>query len=252
MPSSPYRPAWLDQPESRRRRRAGSRHLGGEPAWSASTVVATTVVAARPGWARPGWPRRAVGRWGRAGAPGECPDRGSRSGRAWARCSTLPGPPRRGARSAARAGPAAGARQLRASGRGAAGPAGRMLSAAPGLRVLATSQLRLGVDGEAVYSLDPLAITDAVALFLRAGESAAAVVPNGEETDRVIEAVCRSLDGCRWPSSWPPRGSRRCRWRRSPDGSVIGSPCSTTRPATGPARSGPSGALGLELRPAVP
>ena len=71
----------------------------------------------------------------------------------------------------------------------------RMLSAAPRLRVLATSQLRLGVDGEAVYSLDPLAITDAVALFSERASQQRRSFRTGEDTDRVIEAVCRSLDG---------------------------------------------------------
>ncbi len=71
----------------------------------------------------------------------------------------------------------------------------RMLNAAPRLRVLATSQLRLGVDGEAVYSLDPLAITDAVALFSERASQQRQSFRSGEDTDRMIEAVCRSLDG---------------------------------------------------------
>ena len=72
---------------------------------------------------------------------------------------------------------------------------GRMLSAAPRLRVLATSQLRLGVDGEAIYPLDPLAITDAVALFSERASQQRPSFRSGEDTDRVVEAVCRSLDG---------------------------------------------------------
>ena len=72
---------------------------------------------------------------------------------------------------------------------------GRMLSAAPRLRLLATSQLRLGVDGEAVYPLDPLAITDAVALFSERASQQRPSFRTGEDTDRVVEAVCRSLDG---------------------------------------------------------
>ena len=48
--------------------------------------------------------------------------------------------------------------------------AARLLDAAPGLRILCTSQAPLGVDGEVVFELAPLAISDAVALFTdRAG-----------------------------------------------------------------------------------
>jgi predicted ATPase/DNA-binding SARP family transcriptional activator/predicted negative regulator of RcsB-dependent stress response len=71
----------------------------------------------------------------------------------------------------------------------------QMLSAAPGLRVLATSQLPLDVDGEAVYPLDPLAITDAVALFSERASQQRRSFRTGDDTDRVIETVCRSLDG---------------------------------------------------------
>ena len=55
----------------------------------------------------------------------------------------------------------------------------RMLSAAPGLRVLATSQLPLGVDGEAVYRPGSVGDHGCGRAVLRAGESAAAVVPDG-------------------------------------------------------------------------
>ena len=71
----------------------------------------------------------------------------------------------------------------------------RMLSAAPRLRVLATSQLRLGVDGETVYSVEPLAISDAVALFSERASQQRRSFRTGENTDRLIKAVCRSLDG---------------------------------------------------------
>ena len=49
----------------------------------------------------------------------------------------------------------------------AAALAVRLLDAAPGLRILCTSQVPLDVDGEAVFELAPLALSDAVELFTR-------------------------------------------------------------------------------------
>jgi predicted ATPase/DNA-binding SARP family transcriptional activator len=67
----------------------------------------------------------------------------------------------------------------------AAALAVRLLDAAPALRILATSQVALGVDGEALYVLTPLALDDAVALFtLRAARL-------GDDPT----ALCRALDG---------------------------------------------------------
>ena len=51
----------------------------------------------------------------------------------------------------------------------AAALAVRLLDAAPGLRILCTSQVPLDVDGEAVFELTPLALSDAVELFTRRG-----------------------------------------------------------------------------------
>jgi predicted ATPase len=45
--------------------------------------------------------------------------------------------------------------------------AARLLDAAAGLRILGTSQLRLDIDGEAVFELAPLTLSDAVDLFIR-------------------------------------------------------------------------------------
>ncbi len=57
------------------------------------------------------------------------------------------------------------------------------------VRVLATSQMPLGVDGEVVHELHPLTIDDAVALFTeRAARGRAA---GGD----LVEIVCRQLDG---------------------------------------------------------
>jgi predicted ATPase/DNA-binding SARP family transcriptional activator len=65
-----------------------------------------------------------------------------------------------------------------------------LLDAAPGLRILCTSQVALGVDGEAVFELTPLALTDAVELFTRR-----AATRRGRRTDDAVRDLCRSLDG---------------------------------------------------------
>ena len=69
----------------------------------------------------------------------------------------------------------------------AAALAERLLDAAPGLRILCTSQVALDIDGEAVFELAPLALADAVELFTR---RAARPGDPGEVHD-----LCRSLDG---------------------------------------------------------
>jgi predicted ATPase/DNA-binding SARP family transcriptional activator len=74
-------------------------------------------------------------------------------------------------------------------------PVGRMLGAAPGVRILATSQLPLGMDGEVGYALEPLTLADSVALFSqRAAHQRRSFVLDGD-TGQIVEAVCRSLDG---------------------------------------------------------
>jgi predicted ATPase/DNA-binding SARP family transcriptional activator len=85
--------------------------------------------------------------------------------------------------------------------------AGGLLSSAPGLRVLATSREPLGVPGEAVCPVPPLALpaesadvvaavrTPAVRLFLdRASAARPGVGPAGAPV-AVIGRVCRELDG---------------------------------------------------------
>ena len=69
----------------------------------------------------------------------------------------------------------------------AAALAERLLDAAPGLRILCTSQVALDIDGEVVLELAPLALSDAVELFTR---RAARPGDHGEVHD-----LCRSLDG---------------------------------------------------------
>ncbi|MFE7137369.1 BTAD domain-containing putative transcriptional regulator [Streptomyces sp. NPDC057644] len=79
----------------------------------------------------------------------------------------------------------------------AAGLAELLLRAAPGLRVLATSQEPLGLAGEAVSLVEPLPPAEAARLFVeRAGASAPGFPrdPGGPEREAVAE-ICRRLDG---------------------------------------------------------
>ena len=74
-------------------------------------------------------------------------------------------------------------------------PVGRMLATSPGVRLLATSQRPLGVDGESVYHLEPLTVAESIELFTeRAGQQRRSFQVDAE-TRPVVEAVCRSLDG---------------------------------------------------------
>ena len=70
----------------------------------------------------------------------------------------------------------------------AAALAVRLLDASPGLRILCTSQVPLDVEGEAVFELAPLPLSDAVELFTRRSASR-------READDGVEDLCRSLDG---------------------------------------------------------
>jgi predicted ATPase len=67
----------------------------------------------------------------------------------------------------------------------------RLLDAAPGLRVLCTSQVPLDVDGEVVFELAPLSLSDSMELFARrAGTQRRQPAP-----EHVIADLCRALDG---------------------------------------------------------
>ena len=69
----------------------------------------------------------------------------------------------------------------------------RLLDAAPGLRVLCTSQVPLGVDGEAVFELAPLGLNDAVELFTHRASAQRRNRP--PVVDDALVDLCRSLDG---------------------------------------------------------
>ena len=71
----------------------------------------------------------------------------------------------------------------------AAALAVRLIDAAPGLRVLCTSQVPLDVDGETVFELAPLSLADAVELFTRHATA------RHEDQSVAINELCRSLDG---------------------------------------------------------
>ena len=71
----------------------------------------------------------------------------------------------------------------------AAALAVRLLDAAPGLRILCTSQVPLDVDGEVVVELAPLALSDAVELFTRRAAA------RRDVTTAAVTDLCRSLDG---------------------------------------------------------
>lgn len=76
----------------------------------------------------------------------------------------------------------------------AAALAVRLLEAAPGLRILCTSQVALDVDGETVFELAPLDLADAVALFARRAGAQRAKRTTSASND-AVEELCRSLDG---------------------------------------------------------
>jgi predicted ATPase/DNA-binding SARP family transcriptional activator len=76
----------------------------------------------------------------------------------------------------------------------AAAVAVRLLDAAPGVRVLCTSQVPLEVDGEAVFELEPLPLSDAVELFTRRAAAQRAHSATSEGGDAVLD-LCRALDG---------------------------------------------------------
>ena len=76
----------------------------------------------------------------------------------------------------------------------AAALAVRLLDAAPGLRILCTSQVPLDIDGEVVFELAPLALSDAVELFTRRA-TAQRLSPTGDRGRDSVLDLCRSLDG---------------------------------------------------------
>jgi predicted ATPase/DNA-binding SARP family transcriptional activator len=77
----------------------------------------------------------------------------------------------------------------------AADLASALLDAAPRLTVLATSQLPLGLDGESVYPLEPLPITESVQLFTHRATEIRRQFVLDDDTAPVVEQLCQALDG---------------------------------------------------------
>jgi predicted ATPase/DNA-binding SARP family transcriptional activator len=73
--------------------------------------------------------------------------------------------------------------------------AGALLAAAPGVRVIATSQVPLRVMAECVIDVEPLTLVDAVTLFTARAAAQRADQPGDDDARATIEEVCRSLDG---------------------------------------------------------
>ena len=71
----------------------------------------------------------------------------------------------------------------------------RLLDAAPGLRILCTSQVPLDIDGEVVFELAPLALADAVELFTRRATAQRLSHTASADGDASVLDLCRSLDG---------------------------------------------------------
>jgi predicted ATPase/DNA-binding SARP family transcriptional activator len=70
-----------------------------------------------------------------------------------------------------------------------------LLRAAPGLRVLATSQRRLAVAGELLWTVPTLAVPSAVALFAARAAAGAPGFAVGADNAETVAAICRRLDG---------------------------------------------------------
>ena len=105
----------------------------------------------------------------------------------------------------------------------AAALAVRLLDAAPALRILCTSQVPLDIDGEVVFELAPLALADAVELFTRRATAQRLSSTASADAGRRRSTCAAPSTVCRWRSSSPRRGPRRCRSRRSPAASTTGS-----------------------------
>jgi predicted ATPase/predicted negative regulator of RcsB-dependent stress response len=70
-----------------------------------------------------------------------------------------------------------------------------LLSSAPGVRVLVTSQAPLRSRSESVITLEPLNLPDSVTLFATRAEHQRPQQPEDHETGALVEELCRALDG---------------------------------------------------------
>nr|BFE84813.1 hypothetical protein GCM10020093_074140 [Planobispora longispora] len=109
-----------------------------------------------------------------------------------------------------------------------------LLRAAPGLRVLTTSQEPLAIPGESVHQLGPLGRDDAAELF-----AARAASPPARRTRRGWRRSASGSTASRWRWSWPPPGCARSGCVAWPNGWTIVSPCCPPRPEDSRRGSGP-------------
>jgi predicted ATPase/DNA-binding SARP family transcriptional activator len=72
---------------------------------------------------------------------------------------------------------------------------GALLDEAPRLHVVATSQVPLGLDGEAVHHVEPLRTADAVALFEARAAATRSQFTLDADTTPIVHDVCEALDG---------------------------------------------------------
>jgi transcriptional regulator with XRE-family HTH domain len=113
-----------------------------------------------------------------------------------------------------------------------------LLRACPDLVIMATSRERLGVPGEVVWSVLPLAVPDsgviapellqhseAVQLFVQRATAAQPRFALTRDNSAAVAQVCRRLDALPLPSSWQLRGSRRWGRNSSQPASTIASGC---------------------------
>jgi predicted ATPase/DNA-binding winged helix-turn-helix (wHTH) protein len=75
------------------------------------------------------------------------------------------------------------------------GPLVSLLAAAPGVRILVTSQTPLGRVGEAIYRLGPLPLAEATMLFEQRAALADQRFTLAPENAALVEEICRRLDG---------------------------------------------------------
>ncbi|HEY2194291.1 MAG TPA: LuxR C-terminal-related transcriptional regulator [Actinomycetospora sp.] len=70
-----------------------------------------------------------------------------------------------------------------------------LTGACPGLRVVATSRVSLGVPGETTLAVDGLPDDEAAVLFLDRARRAQPALPDGDEADARVRRIVRALDG---------------------------------------------------------
>jgi predicted ATPase/DNA-binding CsgD family transcriptional regulator len=71
----------------------------------------------------------------------------------------------------------------------------RLLGACPGLRLVATSRAPLGIPGEAVWRLEPLAEEAAIQLFTQRAQAATAGFELSGANAKAVTTICQRLDG---------------------------------------------------------